>query len=324
MVFSLGGFAWVPLAGTRDAISEREKGSRVSPGHKTAVCIVRTSRVWNGSRLNQQVIKEMVDQGIVLLSGMKGVSKSWNKFFYPTDTIALKVNPIARHTGSTKPEVCYALAETIHENVGIPYDRFIIFDVNHDDLRGAGYILSQEKGRVQVVSSLEYSKIVTQGEVKARISRIITDGCSALVNVPLLKTHIASGISVALKNHYGSIDKEVVRNDLFRYHADGFKNLVYLNLMPPIREKERLIVVDGLMAQYHKGPDGDPRYQWRFNGIIMGTDPVAVDTVCLRVINEKRTEDSLIPIRLAYLDLAREEGLGTNSLGEILVFDKAI
>lgn len=317
----LGGLTWFSLEDTCFVMLDHEKKNKFSIGGKTAVCIIRSSRVWDGPRLNRHVIKEMLDRGIVLLSETKEVSNSWKKFFCPRDTIALKINPIAKQTGSTKPEVCLALIETIHENVGVPYDQFIIFDVSGEDLVAAGYPLNRVKGRVQVYPSEGYSSLITIKNVKARISNVITEICSAMINVPILKTHIASGISVALKNHYGSIPREMVRNDSLGYHSAGFKNLVYLNLMPPIREKERLIVVDGLISQFHMGPGGDPRFQWKFGGLIMGTDPVAVDMVCLKLINEKRAENLLNPIRLRYLDLAREEGLGTNSLNEILIFD---
>jgi uncharacterized protein (DUF362 family) len=142
--------------------------------------------------------------------------------------------------------------------------------------------------------------------------------------MPLFKTHKGAGISVALKNHYGSIPTPIVRDDANRYHTDRFKNLVFLNLMRPIHDKTRLIVVDGLVAQYHRGPGGDPRYQWMLNSIIMGTDPVAVDSVCAQIINRKRAEISLQPLDLPYLDWATEEGLGTNRLKEIMICEASV
>ena len=36
--------------------------------------------------------------------------------------IAMKVNPIARQTGSTKSELCDTLAQTIHENVNVSFE----------------------------------------------------------------------------------------------------------------------------------------------------------------------------------------------------------
>ena len=259
-----------------------------------------------------------------ILSGSDDLAKAWKTYFTVNDTIALKVNPIARQTGSTKPELCYAFADVVQRNVGIPYDSFIIFDVSKHDLVGAGYEINREKGKIQIYASTDYSEMLSLGGVKAKISQVFTYECTALVNMPLLKTHKGAGISIALKNHYGSIPTPVVRDDANRYHTDRFKNLVYLNLMPPIYDKTRLIIVDGLISQYNRGPGGDPRFQWKFGGIVMGTDPVAVDSVCAQIINRKRIENSLQTLDLPYLDWAREESLGVNRLEEIFVYEQVV
>ena len=319
---SVGKMLALSCSGKLFRMFENEVNAAALPAARTRVCIVKSSQVWSGLQIDQKVVKLMLDEGIVSLTNCEDVSRAWKKLFDDRDTIALKVNSIARKTGSTKAEVCYALAECIHEKVGVPYDRFVIFDVSEGDLQAAGYLLTQGPRKIQVIASDSYSEFMSHGGVKARITRIVTDQCSALVNVPLLKTHVASGLSAALKNHYGSIPRSLVRDDSYRYHADGFKNLVHLNLMAPIREKTRLIIVDALRAQYHLGPGGDPRFQWNFNGMILGTDPVAVDAICLEIINRKRQEDSFEPLDVPYLKWAREEGLGTNLSEEILVYEK--
>lgn len=290
----------------------------------TKVCIIRNPNLWRNHTINQKEVRVMLDVGIRMLSGSNDLTKAWKTYFAANDTIALKVNPVARQTGSTKPEVCYALVQSIHRNVGVPHDKFIIFDVSKNDLIGAGYEITQDRGRVQIYSSKDYSEMISQGGVKAKLSRIITDQCTALVSMPLLKTHKGAGISIALKNHYGSIPTPIVRDNAYRYHMDQFKNLVFLNLMPPIYDKTRLIVVDGLVAQYNRGPGGDPRFQWKFNGLVMGTDPVAVDSVCLNIINEKRSENSLQHLHLPYLDWAMQEGLGVNQPEGIMIYEKVV
>lgn len=324
LTYSVRAFTTATLVGLMPDYAACQNKVNLSPGHKSKVCIIKSSRIWKDNAINQGEVRSMLDEGITWLSGSSDVSNAWKNYFSTKDTIALKVNPIARQTGSTKPEVCYALVQSIHRNVGVPHDKFIIFDVSKNDLIGAGYEITQDRGRVQIYSSKDYSEIISRGGVKAKLSRIITDQCTALVSMPLLKTHKGAGISIALKNHYGSIPKKIVRDDFYRYHMDGFKNLVYLNLMPPIIDKTRLIIVDGLVSQYHKGPGGDPRFQWKFNGLVMGTDPVAVDTVCLRIINEKRAEKSLKPLILPYLDWARQEGLGMNLPEGIVVYEKIV
>ncbi len=285
------------------------------------VAIIRRPDVWQGGRPSPGILKDMLNHGVQFLTGQSDLPRSWGFFFSARDRVAMKVNPIARQTGSTRPELCSALGQALNENVGIPFERMVVFDVSAADLKGAGFLPREQGHTIPVRQTEAYSSTLAVQGVQARVSRIITDECTALINVPLLKTHKSAGLSVALKNHYGSIPTEMVRGDAYRYHMDRFKNLVFLNMMPPIRDKQRLIVVDGLEAQYNRGPGGDPRFQWTFNGIIMGCDPVAVETVCLGIINKKRVENGLSPLSLPYLDWARQEGLGTNVSREIVVYE---
>jgi hypothetical protein len=50
------------------------------------------------------------------------------------------------------------------------------------------------------------------------------------------------------------------------------------------------VVVDALRPLFHGGPQVNPAYLWPYNGIIIGTDPVAVDTVCMKILEAKRRE----------------------------------
>jgi len=291
---------------------------------KTRVAVIRSQNVWKGIRPDTMVIKEMLNEGVRFLADSTDTVNSWKSFFSSRDRIAMKVNPIARQTGSTKPELCNALASAIHENTNAAISDMMIFDVSGDDLKGAGFIQAAGPHQISVRQTEDYSEIFRVNGVEARISRIITDECSALINVPLLKTHKSAGLSAAMKNHYGSIPKSMVRDDKYRFHKDRFKNIAFLNFMQPIIDKQRLIVVDGLEAQFDGGPRGDPRFQWRFNGVIMGTDPVAVDTVCLSIINDRRLEKGFAPLSLEYLDWARKQGVGTNLSGEIAVYENKL
>ena len=55
-----------------------------------------------------------------------------------------------------------------------------------------------------------------------------------------------------------------------------------------MKGKTRLVLVDALRPLCDKGPQPDPRYMWDYKGLIAGTDPVAVETIALRIIMEKR------------------------------------
>ena len=59
-------------------------------------------------------------------------------------------------------------------------------------------------------------------------------------------------------------------------------------MLPYVKGKTKLIIVDALYPLCDKGPQSDPRYKWAYNGLIAGTDPVAVETVGLKIITTKR------------------------------------
>ena len=62
--------------------------------------------------------------------------------------------------------------------------------------------------------------------------------------------------------------------------------------------------------------DGGPRWNhaalWMEGSLILGEDPVAVDTVMLQIIDQKRVEAGLQPVApmAKHLELSEEIGLG--------------
>ena len=105
---------------------------------------------------------------------------------------------------------------------------------------------------------------------------------TALVNVPSLKAHHMSGIGCAIKNYI------VYHANPASMHPDSCAELGAAWQVPAIKDKTRLIVVDALLPMFDKGPQVTPKYRWPYRGLVVGTDPVAVDTVCLRIIQAKR------------------------------------
>ena len=105
---------------------------------------------------------------------------------------------------------------------------------------------------------------------------------TALLNVPSLKAHHMSGIGCAIKNYI------VYHPSPSSLHPDSCSELGAAWQVPAVKGKTRLIVVDALRPLFDKGPQVTPKYLWPYRGIIVGTDPVAVDTVCLRIIQAKR------------------------------------
>lgn len=134
-----------------------------------------------------------------------------------------------------------------------------------------------------------YEERLTQcGSIGSRLSCIVTDQCTALINAPILKDHAIAGITASLKNYFGVI------NNPNKFHGNSCDPFVAdLNTLPVLREKQRLIVCDCTEILYHGGPADSPDHRYPCGGILLGTDPLAVDVVGWQLIEGIRKEKGL-------------------------------
>ena len=106
--------------------------------------------------------------------------------------------------------------------------------------------------------------------------------CTALICMPALKGHWLTGIGTVIKNYI------LYSGRPSSYHQENSAKLGEIWLIPEVKGKTRLVLVDAIHPLCDKGPQPDPRYKWAYNGLLAGTDPVAVETVCLEILNQKR------------------------------------
>ncbi len=144
------------------------------------------------------------------------------------------------------------------------------------------------------------------------------DHCTALISMPGLKGHWLTGIGTVIKNYI------LYSGRPSQYHYENSAKLGEIWLLPEVKDKTRLVLVDALHPLCDKGPQLDPRYRWAYNGLIAGTDPVAVETVCLRILTKKRHALRGEPWPLSPPPLCVEAadkiyGLGTSNLNEITI-----
>jgi uncharacterized protein (DUF362 family) len=148
----------------------------------------------------------------------------------------------------------------------------------------------------------EFEKIGTAKGGLLKSVQVSTEVLRAdfFINAPVLKTHFCSTISVAMKNLKGTIPYTEKK----RFHFLGLNQAVAeLNAVL----KPQLIVVDGLIAGIPVG----------LNLLVAGTDAVAVDTVCARVME-------IDPAEVQTLCLAEKMGYGRLPETEIRVIGRSI
>ena len=107
---------------------------------------------------------------------------------------------------------------------------------------------------------------------------------TALINVRPMRTHAWAGVGTCIKNYI------MFSNDRPSYHDDSCASLAALHSLPLVKGKTRLHVLVLFNPTFHHrtAQDISPEYQWKYSGLIAGFDPVAVDSVGLRIIQAKR------------------------------------
>lgn len=271
-----------------------------------------------GNRIRQEVAQTMVFDAVRRLSGERTDKAAWSRYFSAQDVVGIKVNCLFGRGASTNPAVVMAIVEGL-KLAGVKPDNIIIWDRGDGDLARAGYTINRDGHGVKCYgTNADYETNPTrQGSFNGRLSKILTERITALVNAPILKDHRISGITNACKNHYGSFDNPGAHhgNNCAPYLAD-------LNALPVIRQKTRLIICDAIRPIAEGGPGLRPDTAWDYNAILASTDPVAIDTVGWQIIEARRKEMNLPTLAQSgrpcrFLQTAAQLGIGTNDPNKI-------
>jgi uncharacterized protein (DUF362 family) len=279
---------------------------------------------------NQKQIADLLGEGVSALLDEKDRVAAWKRLFSPRDTVGIKVNVLGGKGLSPKPELAAAICEAL-QAAGVPADRIIVWDRFSHELRRAGFeiVTSGSRPRCFGTDSIrggEFGGYDAQPQISGTIgscfSSIISTMCTAMINLGVLKDHDLSGISVGLKNLFGLIHNP--NRYHFYVHSDPY--LADLAAHPYVRGKLRLVIIDALVGQYNGGPAYKPQYTWPFDGLLIGTDVVAVDRMGCTIIEARRTEAGLpslaeIDREPKYIQLAEEKGLGCSDPSKIDIIE---
>jgi uncharacterized protein (DUF362 family) len=242
----------------------------------------------------------MIDASITQLVGIQDTVAAWQALFDPEEVIGLKTNAIST-VDATHPFLVLALAESL-KGAGIPPENIIIFDRRSDELQAAGYPMNKGGSGVQcygtdgAYSGPEHQ--VAKGKI--RFSEVLLR-CDAVINVPAVRMHSMAGITCAMKNYFGCID----RPSSLHYPTHCDPAIPELNALPEIKERTRLIVADGLKS-----------FPFVENTLIVGIDPVACDSVGLKELTklgvDRGADMRFITGKATHIATAAEMGLGTD------------
>ena len=109
---------------------------------------------------------------------------------------------------------------------------------------------------------------------------------TALINARPMRSHHWAGVGSLIKNYIMFIPEPIT------IHPDSCADLASIWDLPIIKGKTRLNVLVMFTPQFHSfGPHSfNPKYVWKYHGLLMGFDPVAVDATGLRIIEAIRRD----------------------------------
>jgi len=290
---------------------------------KSRVVVLRDDAL-AADALDPRRIRELLDEAARMLAGDARPADAWARWFKPNDRVGIKVNCLGF---ATSPVLALALAEAIG-STGVAPERILLWDRSDGELRRAGHTLRMSGKGVRCFGTDALasrggegyaSEIATSGAIGSLYSRIVTEETTALATAAVLKDHNLAGLTGCLKNFYGAI------HNPNKYHANGCDPFIAdVCAHPHIRGRLRIALCDATHPQYDGGPPSRPDRQWAYGGMLLATDPVALDRVALEILERKRAvakmktlTDEKRPVR--YLASAEARGLGKADLARIEV-----
>src|ERR1035441_2952683 len=300
------------LAGVLDQNAQHAEAA------KSKVIVARDMALHGpGGQLDDKRVLDLLDRAIAAYTGRDHPVDAWKRIVPVDKVIGLKVNGLGGKGISTHAALVLAICERLQQ-AGVKPGNIVVWERDARSLEACGLTVSTDPSRVRCygndVGGYE-DQPVAFGTVSVKLAKILTRECEMVINLPILKDHGGAGVTFAMKNMYGVVQKPS------ELHASGCNPAIAdLNCIPAVRDKVRFTIGDAMSAVYNGGPGFRPEYLWQPNALIVGEDRVAVDHTAWQLIERKRTEAGVPTLEAAgrrpqYIATAADANhrLGTNA-----------
>jgi hypothetical protein len=297
-------------ATTLPALASRPSSGLIPTTLKSVVADIRAREIVADTVIHETLLREVIDEGVrIAVPGAASASEAWNRILRPDDVVGIKFNRIGQDSINTTAPFAAQLVESL-KKADVSPRRIMLIE--------APDRLTRELKTRACPTGYSGPKVsFSSGEDE--LASLLQEA-TAIVNVPFLKTHNVAEMTGCLKN----LSHALIRRPRL-CHRNGCAPFVGdILALPQIRPLLRLHIVNALRAVFDGGPLPSPETTWTHSGVLVGTDPVAVDAVGTDILNEVRLKRKLPAIgdrdgRIAHVHAAAARGLGTDDQDYITV-----
>lgn len=274
-------------------------------------------------RTNPTVVRGMVNRLVLAVTGQPDLSRAWASLVSPNDKIGIKISAAGGELFTTHRDIVNAIVDGLVA-AGHSRNSIIVWDRSLGGIKEAGYRPDKEGYQLRSIAphegydpkatftapltgkliwgDFEYRSdrgmipLLSDQELTSddsHIARILSNEVTKIINVPVMSDSATCGIAGCLYN------VTIPNIDNWRRFTQGGRfstAIADIYRTPLIGPKVVLNIMDGLVAQYAGGPQSQPNYAVHHATILASKDPVAIDALVVRQIEEWRVKARLMPI----------------------------
>jgi uncharacterized protein (DUF362 family) len=300
-------------------------------------------------KTNPHIVREMVNRLVMAVTGQSDAAKAWGSLVSPGERVGIKISAAGGELFTTHHDIVNAIVDGLAA-AGHPRSSIIVWDRSLGGIKEAGYRPAVDGYQVKAIAphdgydakamlsaplagklvwgDFEYvgdtGKMPLFADTEAtsnvsHFSKIISSDVDKVINVPVMSVSETNGIAGCIYN------MTIPNIDNWRRFAQGSRfgagSLAEIYASPLIAKKVVFNLMDGLIAQYAGGPQPQPNYAVHHGMLYASKDPVALDAIALKLLEEWRKRGSLPPVGsvAAYIDVASQLGLGNSATNRIEV-----
>jgi hypothetical protein len=277
----------------------------------------------NQYRANPSVVRGMVNRLVLAATGQPDLARAWGSLVAPNDKIGIKISGAGGELFTTHRDIVNAIVDGLVA-AGHPREGIIVWDRSLGGIKEAGYLPDKEGYQIKSIAprngydpkavftapltgrliwgDLEFRSdrgripLLSDQEATSddsHFARILSSEVTKVINVPVMSDSGSCGIAGCI---YNMTIPNIDNWRRFTQSTWGHAAIAEIYRNPMIGPKVVLNIMDGLVAQYAGGPEPQPNFAIHHATILASKDPVAIDALTVRQIEEWRAKARLMPI----------------------------